>query len=120
MPRSAIIIGLPETCRRLDRQLDLLEDRPASLGWIVTTGAAPARAVGGAPILGGLDELEAIVAERRPDLALITLPSGMGRLITATRTRLRKLGVPDRFMPTLEDQIDGVGPRSRVDVDPGQ
>jgi FlaA1/EpsC-like NDP-sugar epimerase len=120
VPRSAIIIGLPETCRRLDRQLDLLEDRPASLGWIVTTGAAPARAVGGAPILGGLDELEAIVAERRPDLALITLPSGMGRLITATRTRLRKLGVPDRFMPTLEDQIDGVGPRSRVDVDPGQ
>ena len=100
-----IIIGLPDSCRRLERQLDLLEDRPASLGWVVTAGAGGAE--GAAPILGGLDELEAIVTERSPDLALVTLPGIMGRLVTSVRTRLRKLGVPDRFMPTLADQIAG-------------
>ncbi|MHC4612698.1 MAG: polysaccharide biosynthesis protein [Planctomycetota bacterium] len=119
MPRSAIIIGLPDTCRRLERQLDLVDERPVSLGWIVTDNAHAA-AGGGAPILGGLDELEAIVAERKPGLGLVTLPGAMTGLITSTRTRLRKLDVPDRFMPTLEDQVAGVGPRSLFDVDPGR
>jgi FlaA1/EpsC-like NDP-sugar epimerase len=50
-------------------------------------------------------------------LALISLPAAMKDKITALRTRLRKLGVPDRFMPTLEDQIAGVGPRTHLDVD---
>ncbi|MHC4128354.1 MAG: polysaccharide biosynthesis protein [Planctomycetota bacterium] len=119
MPRNAIIIGLPETCRRLERQLDLIEDRPMSIGWVLTTGVGSAEG-GVAPMLGGLDDLEAIVAERNPDLALVTLPSAMGRLITSVRTRLWKLGVPDRFMPTLADQIAGTGPRSRVEIDPGR
>ncbi|MHC5008473.1 MAG: nucleoside-diphosphate sugar epimerase/dehydratase, partial [Planctomycetota bacterium] len=117
MPRSAIIIGLPDTCRRLERQLDLLEDRPASLGWIVTVGTRPGADT---PVLGGLDDLESIVAQQGPDLALVTLPGAMDRLIISIRTRLRKLGVPDRFIATLEDQVAGVGPRSRLDIDPGR
>jgi FlaA1/EpsC-like NDP-sugar epimerase len=117
MPRNAIIIGLPDTCRRLEQQLDLVEARPRSLGWVVTSGTG---GVGEEPlpILGGLDELEAIVAEQAPDLALVTLPSVMSRLITTIRTRLWKLGVPERFMPTLADQIAGIGPRGRVEIDP--
>jgi FlaA1/EpsC-like NDP-sugar epimerase len=117
VPRSAIIIGLPDTCRRLERQLDLLEDRPASLGWIVTVGTRPGADT---PVLGGLDDLESIVAQQGPDLALVTLPGAMDRLIISIRTRLRKLGVPDRFIATLEDQVAGVGPRSRLDIDPGR
>jgi FlaA1/EpsC-like NDP-sugar epimerase len=115
VPRSAIIIGLAETCRRLERQLDLLDDRPRSLGWIVAPGAGAPQP--DEPVLGGLDELEAIVGQRRPDLALVALPSFMNALITATRTRLRRLRVPDRFMPTLEDQVEGVGPRTYFDID---
>jgi FlaA1/EpsC-like NDP-sugar epimerase len=116
VPPTAIIIGLAETCRRLQRQLELLEDGPRCLGWIVTGGAVDA--AGSGPVLGGLDDLEAVVAEHRPGLALVTLPCAMGRLITAVRTRLWKLGVPDRFITTLADQVAGHGPGSRAEIDP--
>jgi FlaA1/EpsC-like NDP-sugar epimerase len=118
VPRSAIIIGLPTTCRRLERQLDLLDDRPRILGWIVVPGADEAAADD--PVLAGLDELEAVVGRQQPDLALVTLPSFMNAIITTIRTRLRKLRVPDRFMPTLEDQVEGIGPRTYFDIDLGQ
>jgi FlaA1/EpsC-like NDP-sugar epimerase len=118
VPRSAIIIGLAETCRRLERQLDLLDDRPQTLGWVVAHPTAAADADD--PVLGGLDELEAIIGDRRPDVALVTLPSFMNELITVTRTRLRKLAIPDRFMPTLQDQVEGIGPRTYFDIDLGR
>ncbi len=116
MTQHAIVIGLPESCRRLERQLALLASRPRTLGWIVPD---PERAAPDDPVLGSLDRLEAIVTRRRPDVVLVTLPAGLGRLATTTRTRLRRLGVADRFMPTLDDQLAGVGPRARLDIDPG-
>ncbi|TDJ58031.1 MAG: polysaccharide biosynthesis protein [Planctomycetota bacterium] len=115
MPPRAIMIGTAECCRRLERQLDLMVDRPVSLGWVVSAGREPA----GPAVLGTLRELDAIVARTRPDLALVTFPAVMDRLVTATRTRLRRLGVADRFMPTLEDQVAGIGPRSHLEIDPG-
>ncbi|MCH8150943.1 MAG: polysaccharide biosynthesis protein [Planctomycetes bacterium] len=121
MSQTAIIIGLPETCRRLERQLDLLPQRPVTLGWVLAEGDSPNAAGesrhGDPEVLGVVSELEAIVARRRPDVALVALPSVMSRLIATIRTRLRRLGVPDRFMPTLEDQIAGIGPRSQLEVD---
>jgi len=114
MPPNAILIGPAPALERLERQLDLLESRPVSLGWVLTgdEDAPPGRTV-----LGTHDELEAIVARRRPSLALVTMPAVMRELIAAVRTRLRRLGVPDRFVPTLEDLIAGVGPRTHLDVD---
>ncbi len=41
MSKTAIIIGLPETCRRLERQLDLLPHRPVTLGWVLAEGESP-------------------------------------------------------------------------------
>ena len=139
MTQTAIIIGLPETCRRLEKQLELLPRPLVVLGWVLPTDAAirpgasgrlrrrvgrvfgsPPRTVdppAGTPLLGGIEELEAIVERGRPDLALVTLPAVMNDLIVSVRTRLRRLGLPDRFMPTLEDQIAGVGPRSRSEID---
>ncbi len=116
MPPRAILIGTTDCCGRLDRQLDLMGERPVTLGWVVSGGREPA---GSDPVLGTLGELDAIVARTRPDLALVTFPAVMDRLVTATRTRLRRLGVAERFMPTLEDQVAGVGPRSRLEIDPG-
>ena len=109
MPQTAIIIGLPETCRRLERQLDLVPRRPVTLGWVVTESrdSLDRRA----PILGTVEHLERIVGRRRPDVALVALPAAMRSLIGTIRGRLRRLGIPDRFMPTLEDQIAGLGPR---------
>ncbi len=139
MTQTAIIIGLRETCWRLVKQLELLPRPLVVLGWVLPTDAAtrlggsgrlrrrvglvfgsPPRTVdppAGTPLLGGIEELEAIVERGRPDLALVTLPAVMNDLIVSVRTRLRRLGLPDRFMPTLEDQIAGVGPRSRSEID---
>jgi FlaA1/EpsC-like NDP-sugar epimerase len=41
----------------------------------------------------------------------------MTELVISVRTRLRRLGVPDRFVPTLDDLVAGVGPRTHWDVD---
>ncbi|MDY7110613.1 MAG: polysaccharide biosynthesis protein [Planctomycetota bacterium] len=125
MSRTAILIGLPPALERLERQLDLLPDRPVTLGWILAPGTAGSAgsdrdaesSAETAPILGRLDELETIVARRRPAMALISLPAAMSGLITRIRTRLRRLHVPERFMPTLEDQLAGVGPRTHLDID---
>jgi FlaA1/EpsC-like NDP-sugar epimerase len=123
---TIIIIGQIDGCRRLERQLDLLAARPVSLGWVVAGGSgvgtcagSPGSVGGDQPILGTIHELEAIIARRRPGAALVTLPASMCALVTATRTRLRRLGVPDRFMPMLEDQLAGVGPRTEFDIDLG-
>src|SRR5690606_23894821 len=70
-----------------------------------------------ATILGTTDELEAIIARRQPAMALICLPAVMKDLIASLRTRLRRLGVADRFVPTLEDLVAGIGPRTHLDID---
>ena len=99
----------------MDQQLQLLELPPVRLGWVIND--LPNQSGPRGPILGNLDELEVLIARRRPAVALVSFPGVMKDLISSVRTRLRKLGVPDRFMPTLEDQIEGIGPRSHLDVE---
>ncbi|QOJ16926.1 MAG: polysaccharide biosynthesis protein [Phycisphaeraceae bacterium] len=135
---AVIIIGQRATCARVERQLDLLDPRPVTIGWVLATSHRPAGRGGAAdggkhgrgsagdgasaaghapPILGAVDEMEAILARRRPALAIVSLPAAMTDLIQSIRTRLRRAGVPDRFFPTIEDQLDGVGPRTHFTVD---
>ena len=114
MPKTALLIGPPAALRTLERQLDLLERRPVTIGWVVTTDEGRES---GDPIAGHVDQLEAIAARRPPAIALVTIPAVMKDQISAIRTRLRRLGVPDRFMPTLEDQLAGIGPRSYLDIE---
>ncbi|MCZ6834740.1 MAG: polysaccharide biosynthesis protein [Planctomycetota bacterium] len=121
MPRTAILIGQPELCRRLEEQLDLLTDRPKTIGWIVT-GVIPAQNINqsGCQFLGSVDQLEDSIEKHQPELALICLPAAMNQQVVSIRTRLRKMGVPDRYMPTLEDQLEGVGPRTQIEIDPSE
>ena len=115
MRTTAILIGPASLCDQLERQLSIMPDAPVLLGRVHVGPDGVAGA--GAPVLGQLEELEAICATRRPALALVTLPAAMSELLATVRTRLRKLGIADRFMPTLADQIAGVGPRTEIDVD---
>ncbi len=108
VPSQAVIIGLPEACRKLEQQLQSLPERPRVIGWILAGDPAEGRRAAQG-VLGGVDELESIVEARRPDLALVTLPAAMAGLIVSTRSRLRRLGVAERFVATLEDQIAGEG-----------
>jgi len=118
MTSQAIIIGLPDTCQRLDAQLDLLDRRPRTMGWVLAGATSPTETQRNGPVLGEVSSLETIVRAHEPDLVLITLPAAMHKLITDIRTRLRRLGVAERFMPTLEDQLEGIGPRSKFEIDP--
>jgi FlaA1/EpsC-like NDP-sugar epimerase len=114
MPRTAVLIGQPATLGVLERQLDLVPDRPRTLGWVLVPEPMPTP---GKVAAAGIDDLEVFLKAHEPDLALITLPSSMGDLVASIRTRLRRIGIPDRFMPTLQDQIAGVGPRAEMDID---
>jgi len=116
---TIVIIGPAAQCTRLDKHLDLLGDeRPVTLGWVVPEVETNIEQPESQPILGTLDELEVIIARRKPGAALVCFPAVMTDRIKTVRTRLRRLEVPDRFMPTLEDQLAGVGPRTHLDIDP--
>ncbi len=116
--KTAILIGSPETCALLERQLDLLGDaRPVTLGWILAP-RSDATSHAHQPILGSIDQMEAILARRLPGVALVSMPAAMKDLIQSIRTRLRRAQVPDRFIPTMHDLLAGVGPRSEFAIDP--
>jgi FlaA1/EpsC-like NDP-sugar epimerase len=116
MPDTAIIIGTKATCQRVEQQLALLDERPIVLGWVLVDAETGASSDG--CVLGNTDVLEAIVAQRTPGMAIVSLPGVMRDLIATLRTRLRQLRIADRFMPTLEDQLAGVGPRTNLEIDP--
>ncbi|MFM7051700.1 MAG: polysaccharide biosynthesis protein [Planctomycetota bacterium] len=116
MANTAILIGPPSACDLLERQLTLVPSSPVVLGRVHVGPGSPTES-GTAPVLGTLERLESICATRRPAVALIALPSVMSELLMSVRTRLRRMGIADRFMPTLEDQIAGIGPRTEIDVD---
>ncbi|HWB21032.1 MAG TPA: polysaccharide biosynthesis protein [Phycisphaerales bacterium] len=138
-PQTVILIGDLASCHRLEQQLALLNPCPISLGWIIhdplhssNSSASHSASVAciessvsqrestseisAPPILGNLADLEAVIARRTPAAALLSFPSAMKQLITNVRTRLRKLRVQDRFFPALEDLLNGVGPRTHVDI----
>lgn len=116
MQKTAIVIGTTGTVRTVERQLALL-DRPPVLFGCLLHGEHALRHARTCPVLGAIDDLERVCGERVPDLALVSFPAAMGDLVASIRTRLRRLGVADRFIATLEDQLDGIGPRSRLEVD---
>lgn len=117
MSQRTLIVGLRATCRRVEAQLALLDAPPEVVGWILPAGSPTEVTPDAARIIGVAPDLERLVGRHRPDLVIVSLPAVMSGLVTRVRTRLRRLGVPDRFMPTLEDQLAGVGPRSQLDVD---
>ena len=57
------------------------------------------------------------VAACSPDLALVSVPAVFAERLASLRTMLRRLSVPDRFVPTFDDLLAGVGPRSLPEVD---
>jgi FlaA1/EpsC-like NDP-sugar epimerase len=108
----AILVGSGATVRQMSRQLALLPRPPQVIGCVLADDGDVET-----PYLGALADLEEIVERYRPDAALVSFPAVMSTLILNTRTTLRRLGVADRFLATLEDQVAGVGPRTHWSVD---
>lgn len=59
----------------------------------------------GVPILGRLEDLESIVGAYGCREALVSLPAAMGDMIVRVRSRLRALGVRERFLPCIDDVL---------------
>jgi FlaA1/EpsC-like NDP-sugar epimerase len=114
MSSTAIIIGTAVACDLLEGQLGFAASAPVVLGRVHVGGGLSATST---PILGALEQLESIVATRRPAIALITLPSQMSELLLSIRTRLRRMGIADRFVPPIDDLVAGIGPRTEIDID---
>ena len=94
-------------------QLPLMKNPPRVIGCVLTEQESTT-----VPFLGLISDLEAIAERYRPDMALISFPAVMSELITKTRTRLRRMSLPDRFLATLEDQVAGIGPRTQLTIEP--
>jgi len=118
-----ILIGTGVTIRQLVQQLALLgDDGPAIVGGLLLHGDDEGDSASNDSeirVLGTVDDLERVVESERPDLAIVSLPGVMQDAVTRIRTQLRRLGVADRFMATLEDQVRGVGPRTAFEVSVG-
>ncbi len=122
-PCRAILVGTAETIAQVGAQLALLPERtrPRILGallWREAGGEAWARLEReGVRCLGLAHQIDEVVSPEAVDSVIISLPAAMSEAVAALRTSVRRLGVPDRFFPTIEDQLAGVGPRSQFEID---
>jgi FlaA1/EpsC-like NDP-sugar epimerase len=132
MQTTALLIGPSADCDLLEQQLALLaansssecakgREIPRIIGRVLVGPSSGSSSGGasacGSSVLGVLEDLETICAVNRPSVALVTLPAQMSELLLTIRTRLRRIGVPERYMPGLEDQLAGIGPRTEIDID---
>lgn len=122
-PCRAILVGTAETLLQVQAQLSLLPDaaRPRIAGvllWREADAQARERLEReGVRVLGLAHQLDEFVNPETVDSVVISLPAAMSEAVAALRTSVRRLGVPDRFFATIEDQLAGVGPRSQFEID---
>ncbi len=121
-PIRCVLIGTAGTIGQVARQLALLDDaaRPQVVGALLWRDAdesvRQSLLVSGVRILGLAHEIEEHVRPGQIDSVIISLPAAMSEAVAALRTSVRRLGVPDRFFPTIEDQLAGIGPRSQIEI----
>ncbi len=107
--RSLLLIGTGRSLGALTAQLESMEQPPTSVGCVLawegggdeTRESLPR----GLPLLGGLGDLWRIVAQRKPDMALICLPAHMTDALEQAMRTLKSRRVPARFVPTLTDML---------------
>lgn len=120
---KCVLIGTSDTVYQLFLQLQTLTDRPRMQGVFLfqdEPGDKPKNLekISGLRILGTFKQFERLIAPFDIDYAIVTMPAVMTDAITAIRTKLRRMGIPDRFIATLDDHLHGVGPRMVFEVDP--
>ena len=64
------------------------------------------RRMQGVPVLGGLDEIEQLLGQTRPDVVLVTIPHARRERLDAVVSSCEKADVPCRFV------------RRELDLDP--
>lgn len=110
-----LLAGTALTVEQLHRAVGGLTPAMHIVGCVVpitTSGASQPGEHLPIPVLGGLDELDRVIADHGPiDRVLISLPMGMRQQTQRLGRLLDQAGVAWRFMPTLADQLAGrLGP----------
>lgn len=103
--RRAVLIGTDQTLPPLIEQLAALTDYPAPLGCLLPTHEGQTH-IDGVPVLGTFDTLAALHARQPLTLAVMSLPASMAAAILGVRSRLRALGVVERFVTPLVEMLD--------------
>ncbi len=115
--QRAVLIGTPESVVRLEHDL-AAAGRPFA-GCFLTS--RPQDDVPAGHQFGLIDALPAAHEARPFTLAVVSLPRAMSATIAKVRTLLRAKGIAERFVPTIEDLLDGT-PRPATpnlnDIDP--
>jgi FlaA1/EpsC-like NDP-sugar epimerase len=104
---GVVLIGTRETVAALASQVTVGAD-PTPVGALVVGGepGEPTLPTAGGtplPVLGGLTRLAGL--HPRPRAAVVSLPGAMPMLITQVREALARLGIEERFVPTLADAM---------------
>ena len=110
-PRRAVVVGTRAAIRELEPRLN-------AVGILVESDSRIIIDDENARSEDFEQRLESMVLRHQPDLGLITLPARFTTLLGRLRTVLRRLEIPDRFFPVLEDLLAGVGPRNLPAIDP--
>lgn len=95
----AILIGTAETLNTLSEQLAILSDGPEAVGYVLADGGTVARG------FDTLATLPRMMNTLRPDLAIVSLPRERTATTLAVRQTLSTLGLPERFVPPLEELL---------------
>ncbi len=112
-PIRVVVVGPSSAIADVERRLSELARPTTVVGRLLLDGGSTS------PLGATLDAaVRTVVADCAPDLAIVSLPSSACSLLGGLRTAFRRAGIPERFFPTVQDLLDGVGPRSLPDVDP--
>ncbi len=110
--QRVVFIGTEMTIGRARDQVARLAEGPKAIGCVLVdaTPRPALRVAGGLPVLGSLDALPSIIAEHAITAAIVSLPAAMADTINRVRSAVRRVGIEERFVPTLEDLLNQAPP----------
>ena len=104
--RRTLIIGAGRGGRSLLRELRETSGEQV-VGFVDDDPRLVRRRLQGVPVLGGCEEIEAVLADARPDVVLVTIPDAPRERLNAIVRGSERAGIPCRFV-RRETDLDPV------------
>jgi FlaA1/EpsC-like NDP-sugar epimerase len=104
--RRAVLVGTPDTVAALAVQWSLREGGPVPCGCVLTERTALTHVVD-VPILGTVEELEALHRREGFTVGVVSYPESRASEALRVRSVLGALGIAERVVPSLDDVLEG-------------